>query len=137
MRGEDPYDLASRWDEPKRKAWDEGRLFNGRVRPVETAFRAAILDLMAGAEAVTIILGSFSGGMAMTRREIEGILEDAGLDHCWDRYEPRMRRQVQRLVRKHRQAIERVAGALLARGTLEGSDIDALMSGNSNTLTRR
>ena len=92
---------------------------------------------MAGAEAEKIILGSFSCGDGYDRREIEGILEDAGLDHCWDRYEPRMRRQVQRLVRKHRQAIERVAGALLARGTLEGSDIDALMSGNSNTLTRR
>jgi len=47
-------------------------------------------------------------------------------DDLWRRYEPRMRRQTRRLVRKHRDKIERVAAALLERWKLEPDEIDAL-----------
>jgi ATP-dependent Zn protease len=47
----------------------------------------------------------------------------------WQRYEPRMRRQTRRLIRKHRDKIERVAAALIERKTLEANEIDALIAG--------
>jgi len=46
----------------------------------------------------------------------------------WEWYEPRMRRQVRRLIRRHRQKIELVAQALLECETLESGKIDALFS---------
>ena len=48
-------------------------------------------------------------------------------DQEWRRYEPRMRRQTRRLVRRHCACIERVANALLVRKTLQAEEIDALI----------
>lgn len=54
---------------------------------------------------------------------------DSGFsEEDWPRYEPRMRRQARRLVRKHRDKIERVATVLLQRVTLAKDEIDDLMA---------
>jgi ATP-dependent Zn protease len=53
---------------------------------------------------------------------------DSGFsDEEWQRYEPRMRRQTRRLVRKHRDEIERVAKALLHRKSLTPDEVDQLI----------
>ena len=86
-----------------------------------------------GGETENELLGRCQGGDGDDRREIEFMAksDDANLpDEQWQSYEPRMRRQVRRLVRKHRAAIERVAAALLERGKLEASEIDGLLVGH-------
>ena len=44
----------------------------------------------------------------------------------WARYEPRMRRQTRRLVRRYNYSIEAVAGNLLEREALSGEEIDRI-----------
>jgi hypothetical protein len=86
---------------------------------------------MAGAEAEMEILGRTRGGDGHDRRwaNFAGQSSDSGFsEEEWFRYEPRMRRQARRLVRKHRAAIERVAAVLLQRGTLTKDEIDELMA---------
>jgi hypothetical protein len=51
------------------------------------------------------------------------------LDHDpadWGRWEARLRRQTRGLIRRHRDRIERVANALLARKKLSAKQIDKL-----------
>jgi hypothetical protein len=45
----------------------------------------------------------------------------------WSRWEPRMRRQTRRLVRRHRATIQRVADHLKKRKTLTAEEIDAII----------
>ena len=48
-------------------------------------------------------------------------------DDVWERYEANLRRKARTLVSQHRASIERVASALLERGTLQADEIDALV----------
>jgi len=102
-----------------------------KYRDVRSAFLGTIMARMAGNEVEIELLGRSQGGDDYDRREIEMMAASdyAELsDEEWRRYEPRMRRQVKRLIRKHRVAIERVAAALLERDELEDNDIDLLFA---------
>ncbi len=105
--------------------WDK----RGKYRESDSVFIGRILTFMAGAEAETELVGRCAGGDGDDRREIEWMADSIGLsDEQWERYEPRMRRHTRRLVRKHRSKIERVAGTLEERGTLQAQEIDLLMA---------
>ena len=66
-------------------------------------------------------------------------IDDASIDntlHHWPKiggikppklHEPSLRREARRLVKKHRAVIERVAKALLQRGTLTLLEVDAVI----------
>ncbi len=99
----------------------------GKFRQARSAFCGKILGTMAGTEAERELLGQCAGGDSDDRHQIAMMADSEGWGDRWDRYEPRMRRQTRRLVRKHRDKIERVAQALLERGVLEAHEIDALI----------
>jgi hypothetical protein len=102
-----------------------------KYREVRLAFRGKIIALMAGAEAENELLGQCRGGDGDDRREIEEMAQSRYSelpDDLWQRYEPRMRRQTRRLIRKHRASIELVAAALQACGTLAPDEIDTLIA---------
>lgn len=102
-----------------------------KYRNFRSAFRGTIMARMAGAEAENVILGACQGGDSYDRSDIEQMAASSDTEFSeaeWERFEPRMRRQTRRLIRKYRAAIERVAAALLERGTLEPDDIDALIA---------
>jgi ATP-dependent Zn protease len=109
-------------------AWEQ----RGKLREFASCYRGRIMTYMAGAEAETVILGRCVGGDGDDRYQIDLMAEeafDASDDYAqWHRYEPRMRRQVRRLIRHHKPVIERVAAALLKRKTLEKEEIDALVT---------
>ena len=116
-----------------RRAVFEGA--NGGSPPIKcrdelrAAFRGTMLARMAGAEAEIEILGHCKGGDGNDRVLIEMMAESDNSDfsqELWDRYEPRMRRQTRRPVRKNRDKIERVSAALLERQTLQADEIDDL-----------
>jgi hypothetical protein len=96
------------------------------------SLHARIIAAMAAAEAEAEILGSCSKhdwhDRECVKLLVDNDLSDLSPDE-WERYEPRMRRQAKRLVGKHRDKIERVAKALLRRGTLQPHEIDALIAG--------
>jgi pullulanase/glycogen debranching enzyme len=50
----------------------------------------------------------------------------------WARWEVRLRRQTRRLIRQHRDKIEQVADALLAKGKLSAKQIDNLTDRSVN-----
>jgi ATP-dependent Zn protease len=86
---------------------------------------------MAGAETETALLGGAANGDGQDRYEIEMLAESDYANFsadAWTRFEPRMRRQTRRLVRRHRDKIHRVAQALLDRKVLTEEEIDALIS---------
>jgi ATP-dependent Zn protease len=94
--------------------------FVGEPDPLEQ-----VLVLMAGHEAeVEFGVIAWDNGDQDDRREIWAKLAEADLDQ---RCEPRLRRATRVLVRRHRNAIERVAVALLERETLLADEIDALL----------
>ena len=108
--------------------WHEQRK---QLREMRSAIHACIMALMAGAESEIVILGRCHGGDSDDRLQIALIVDEASdftPQQWWDRYEPRMRRQTRRLVRRHRDKIERVAKALLERETLQPDEVDALMA---------
>jgi hypothetical protein len=85
---------------------------------------------MAGAEAERELLGTCHGGDGSDLYQIEdaAISSDGFSSHDeWKRFEPRMRRQVRRLVRKYRAKIELVAQALLEHEILSSEEIDQLV----------
>lgn len=106
-------------------AWEKREKF----RDARSAFCGRILAYMAGAESERELLGQCPVGDGDDRYQIAMMAEscDSGLSNHWEQYEPRMRRQTRRLVRKHRDKIERIARALLERETLEAHEIDALI----------
>jgi hypothetical protein len=102
-----------------------------REHDIRQAYRGYVLGLMAGAEAEIEILGEAEeDGDADDRHWIirAAWSSDSGIGASrWHRYEPRLRRQARRLVRKHREKIERVANALLERRTLTKEEADRLV----------
>jgi hypothetical protein len=108
--------------------WERAGRF--RDHDSEQAYRGYILTVMAGVEAEIEILGLAHGGDGDDRRWIERAATSEAFSSYeeWKRYEPRMRRQTRRLVRKHRDKIERVAKALLKRKSLEPGDVDSLIA---------
>jgi ATP-dependent Zn protease len=116
----DPWDTVGDWE----------RIGRYRDRDVEQAYRGRILTLMAGEEAEIEILGSAQSIAEDDRRWIERMAETRyafSSDEEWERYKPRMRRQTRRLVRKHRDKIERVATALLQCKSLQSDEIYELI----------
>jgi hypothetical protein len=110
------------------ETWEERGKFRGDE--LRSICRGRILTLMAGEEAENELLGGSDGGVDDDRYQIAVManMRDAFSDYDeWSRYKPRMRRQARRLVRRHRDKIERVAGALLERGTLEAHEVDSLV----------
>jgi len=96
---------------------------------IDKALRARIIVLMAGAEAEELIIGKFTGGDGDDRYEITSLAtsSDSGLTaDKWTRFEPRMRRQCRRLVRRYAEPIKLVAKALIERDTLQAEEIDDL-----------
>jgi len=85
---------------------------------------------MAGVEAERELLGRCHGGEDDDLRQIEDVRASSdGFPSYdkWKRYEPRMRRQVRRLVRNHRAKIQRVVQALREQTTLTGENADKLV----------
>ncbi len=117
---DDAYEVFGRWQESP-ATWH---------RELRLVHRAYIIMVMAGAEAEDVLLGHCSGDDGTDRRHIAHTVYSREPDisaEAWRRYEPRIRRQTRRLVREHRDKIERVAAALLKHGTLTGSLVDELI----------
>jgi len=97
-------------------------------RSMPVVLRARIIAFMAGAAAEKELLGS-SRGSGEDNRQIAFMADDImdTFSDDWLRWEARMRRQTARLVRKHRDKIDRVVRALLKRRTLQAHEIDALL----------
>lgn len=126
----DPWKTASDWDQHLQEQWARG-LAPSKAHGARSAFRGSIIARMAGAEAENEIVSQCAGGDGFDRDEIEQMAESRATEFseaAWKRYEPRMRRQTRRLVRKHRAKIERVAAALLERRELSADEIDALVT---------
>jgi hypothetical protein len=99
------------------------------ARPPWLTFRVRILSLMAGAEAERELLGSMDIEDGSDRAEIARLAAapESELWDCFAEYEPRMRMQTRRIVRRYRSTIEDVATALLEQTTLSSEDIDGLV----------
>src|SRR4051794_25458343 len=102
--------------DPHRTAWDWNQKFMAdqervspslKYRELRSAFRATILARMAGAEAEVVFLGQCQGGDEDDRLQIDMMAASYAdfSDDEWERYEPRMRRHVRRLVWTHRAKI--------------------------------
>jgi hypothetical protein len=129
----DPWMTASHWDQ---KLYEH--VMSGgdgpapKSRAYRSFFRAAILARMAGAEAENVILGQCAGGDGDDEYWIAMVVDSGDAEFSeaeWERSEPRMRRQVGCLIRRHRDKIENVATALLERCTLSAAEIDAVLGG--------
>ena len=102
-----------------------------RYRDARQAFRGTIIANMAGAEAEVEFFGQCRRGDGDDRHKISLLMDSRYAEipaDNWDRYEARLRAHTRRLVRRHRDAIERVAAALLDRGTLQPDEIDELLT---------
>jgi ATP-dependent Zn protease len=90
---------------------------------------ARILTYMAGAEAEAEIVGTRGRGDGDDRYQIALMLEQVDSPPPSDlvRYEARLRAMARMLVRRHRDRIERVAAALLAKKALRAKELDRLV----------
>jgi hypothetical protein len=106
-------------------AWEQ----RGKVRFMDDAiWHAQIIALMAGAEAVAVLLGVMSRGDGEDRYQIARRAEELkSPDKDWDRIERRLPAMTRMLVRRHRTRIERVAAALIASKTLSRAKLDKLV----------
>jgi ATP-dependent Zn protease len=111
----DPYETIHEW----------GRRGKVRFTP-DAAMVGRVLVYMAGAEAERVLLGKVGRGDGEDRRQIAWMLYDIGPVNP-DRYERRLRQMTRMLIHRHRERIERVAAALLARRTLSADALDALV----------
>jgi ATP-dependent Zn protease len=92
-----------------------------------------IVALMAGNEAEVECLGSANGGDKEDRRAIALIIDTEFPTFESEKEEPRLRRAARALVRRHRDKIERVAAALLAREVLSAGEVDVICDLDRNT----
>lgn len=114
----DPWAIQAVWKERE------------KYREFESVVRGRIITFMAGHETECEILGNDAGGDGTDRYWIGrmmGELVHPENDEAWERIEHRLRQATRALVRRHRAAIDRVAEALLARGSLSAHEIDALV----------
>jgi hypothetical protein len=126
-----PYLVQAAWEKQYFAQLERG-LPPPKYRDVGPIFHGQIITCMAGAEAENALLGRCNLGDAGDRYEIEKLADTRwafASGEEWARAEPRMRRQARRLVRKHRDKIERVAKALLQRKSLTPDEVDQLMLG--------
>jgi ATP-dependent Zn protease len=112
----DPYKTWEVWEE------------RGRYREFSTVMLGRVLTFMAGTAAETVVLGKCEGGNYDDLYQVACMLDDVyGEDR--ERIEGRLWAAAGRLVRRHREKIERVATELMARHPLTADDIDAIMEG--------
>jgi len=112
----DPWLALSMW-------WD----VDEKYRPVEAAYRATIIGLMAGREAEVAFLGAILCDQSQDNHHILRMAEYLCDDGDWTHRRARLSRHAKRLVVRHRPGIERVAGALLEHGRLQAEEIDAIV----------
>jgi hypothetical protein len=121
----DPYAVVQRW---------EGEVPGKGARPhgtYDSAVLARILAFMAGRAAEEEIIGACLGGDSDDKRQIGLMLDELPrerLSPSPEHYEKRLRSLACGLVRRHRGRIERVAAALMRKGSLTGDEIDALVA---------
>jgi hypothetical protein len=111
------------------RVWRRG---DGARRPMVEASCAC---LYAGAEAERVILGLEATGDESDRDRATSLIRIVGVrgasgvqDDAWHRYEAKLRGRAAAFVAKHRATIERVAASLLARGSLSGREVNAIMA---------
>ena len=90
-------------------------------------WHARMMAFMPGAEVEAELLGSTALGDDDDRYQIELMAEHLGSSTNWARLEPRLRKMTRMLVRRHKERIERVAKAFLARPTLTAKQLDKLV----------
>ena len=113
---ENPLDAIAKWDAA------------GRWRELDTAYRARMIAYMAGAEAEVEFFGECRGRDGDDRQQVDLMLDSLlPLGADLPGYETRLRRFTRRLVRRHRDKIEAVAGALQANGHLDEDQLDAMV----------
>jgi len=116
----DPWVTYERWEERGKSRGDD----------MHSIYIGRILTIMAGPEAERELLGTCPDGDGSDLDQIDdaAMSSDGFSSHDeWKRFEPRMRRQVRRLVRKHRAKIELVAQNLLESEILSGEAADQLV----------
>ena len=122
----DPLEVMQAWDRREHYR-DPSKVFNGRM-----------MTLMAGALAEIEFFGEcVEGGDGADQSEVALMAEDdyariPKITGDWntdrDRQIERLRARAAGLVRRHRQPIERVADALLAKRRLSEEEVDALLA---------
>jgi ATP-dependent Zn protease len=106
--------------------WEDRQHF----RDPASAFRGTIIARMAGREAELEIFGTQGdeGDYRDDEVQIALLLQDAEPWGDPDRFKTRLRGKTRRLVRRHRQSIERIADALLSRSVLTRDAVEAIMA---------
>lgn len=144
--------------------WIKRGKWRGRSKMATLAvMHAMIITMMAGVEAEKIITGraieadhgrvdgddgqiiEMASDLKRLAARPEYLLNDAGqvveiapasARHDWSKLEARLRQMTRMLVRRHRERIERLADALLAKGKLTGREVDRLVGRSVNDLGR-
>jgi ATP-dependent Zn protease len=123
IRDGDQWAALERW-------WGDGRFY----RDEDVALRAMAIIWAAGAAAEIELLGSCAVGDGDDRYNISSVAlsvigEYAGPegDARWDRWLAMIDRQARRMVRRHRDKIEKLAHKLMSRQTMSGQEIDAFL----------
>lgn len=107
----------------------------GKLRHDNAVWHARIIAYMAGAEAEVVLLSATQGGDRDDRYQIEMMAHELDCDPSeWVRWEARLRAMTRMLIRRHRDRIDRVANALLAKGKLSAKQIDRLIGRSVNDL---
>jgi ATP-dependent Zn protease len=120
---DDPLECTSEWET------------RDKFRHDNAVFHARIIAYMAGAEAEQVLLGVTQGGDGDDRYQIELMAEQLDCDPAqWVSREARLRAMTRMLIRRHRDRIERVADALLAKRKLSTEQIDKLAGRSINDL---
>ena len=120
----DPWECTAAWER------------RGRVRADNAVWYGRIITYLAAAEAEAVILGSIVvGGDGADRYEIEEMSNEVECDAGqWNRIEARLRAMTRMLVRRHRDRIESVAEAFLAKKNLSATAIDRLAGRSVNDV---
>jgi cell division protease FtsH len=125
---EEGYSVGHSVMNDPRFSWERG---DGSKAKAADNFAVA---LFAGAEAERLMFNSQTEGDSVDRERATDCLSWAGAvknarfagDEHFDRHEANLRRRAADLVRRYRPHIEKLAGALVERGTLTGPEADTL-----------
>jgi ATP-dependent Zn protease len=119
----DPWECVTEWS---RRA---------KMRHDDAVWHARIITFMAGTVAEQVLLGAAQAGDGDDRYQIELMAEELDSDPAeWVRVEARLRAMTRMLVRRHRDRIERVADALIAKSRLTERQIDKLVGRSIDDL---